>query len=584
MNFRYFTAFSCAAGFAVLPVSAATYHVSQQPAAADDGPGSAEHPWKTIAKAAQSVQPGDRVFIHAGVYRETAVCKTSGASNAPIRFEAAPGESVVMSGADVLGDWQRSEASKPVFAAAWPHRFNGHTKSMTHPDDEYHQIVGRCEQVMIDGFLLRQVLHAEQLAPGAFYADVERQTLLAWDIGNRDLNKVFVEASTRPLILRVEGEFVQVCGIRFRYAANAAQHGAVEWAGRHGLLEDCVLEWMNASGASFTAEDIVVRRCVFRENGQLGFGAAGAHRFLFTDSLVEHNNVKDFDRGWEAGGDKLVLSRGAVLEHSRFLRNHGTGVWFDIGNTNCEVRNCLIADNDDAGIFYEISYGLRAHDNVIVGNGFAQTAGAWGAQSGITLSSSPGAVIERNILFGNREGFNFREQDRTTPVIGDSQERAVWNHDQTIRHNVIARNRDAQVWGWFDTKEMQWPAGSRDSGSAASGVKPGDLAGAYVARDLKSRPEGLTLEKLNIRFENNIYFAAPGQGMIGWGTTWSRHKRYATLAEFATDLKIDAGGKILEPAFTGPSRLDFRLPRGVMKNFEGNYPQGTVPGTLLGEE
>jgi hypothetical protein len=69
--------------------------------------------------------------------------------------------------------------------------------------------------------------------------------------------------------------------------------------------------------------------------------------------LVENNNTKGFDRGWEAGGDKLVLCRNAVLEQSRFLCNRGNGIWFDIGNENCVVRQCLIADNEDSGVFYE---------------------------------------------------------------------------------------------------------------------------------------------------------------------------------------------------------------------------------------
>ena len=177
-------------------------------------------------------------------------------------------------------------------------------------------------------------------------------------------------------------------------------------------MEDCVVEAMNAEGATFTGEDAVVRRCMFRDNGQVGFGANRAHRLLFTECLVENNNTKGFDRGWEAGGDKLVLCRDAVLERSRFVRNRGSGIWFDIGNTNCTVRHCLIADNEDAGIFYEISFSLHAHDNVIIGNGFAATAGAWGAQARHLAFQQPGCVIERNVIAGNREGFNFREQTR----------------------------------------------------------------------------------------------------------------------------------------------------------------------------
>jgi hypothetical protein len=350
-------------------------------------------------------------------------------------------------------------------------------------------------------------------------------------------------------------------------------------------MEDCVIEAMNASGATFTGADAIVRRCVFRDNGQLGFGASHAHRLLFTECLVENNNTKGFNRGWEAGGDKLVLCRDAVLERSRFVRNRGNGIWFDIGNTNCTVRQCLIADNEDAGIFYEISFALRAHDNVIVGNGFAATAGAWGAQAGISLSSSPGCVIERNLIAGNREGFNFREQTRTTPTIENRKERPVWNHDELIRHNLIVRNRDAQVWGWFDVKDNRhWPANSAATNQtgAAAAVKPGDIASAYAAKTSEGQPQSLTLEKLQLRFEKNVFFAAPSQGWFKWGPTWARHKSYASLSEFQSALGIAPDNQTLNPGFSDLHQLDFRLPAETMAQLKECYPQGQVPGVKLG--
>ena len=566
---------------------AATYEVAQQhPQASDDGSGTAEHPWKTIAKAAEKVAPGDLVVIRGGTYRERVVVKSSGTAQAPIRFEAGPGEHVVVSGADRLTGWQKASPVQPVYHVPWSYQFNQHSRTMTHPDDEYYRVIGRSEQVAINHYLLRQVLDASQMGPGAFFADVTNRWLLVWDTGGRDLNKTMVEASVRQELLRVEGEHVQVRGLRFRYAANMAQHGAVVLAGHHDVLEDCVIEAMNASGATFVGEDQIVRRCVFRDNGQLGFGASHAHHLLFSECLVENNNVKDFERGWEAGGDKLVLCREAVLERSRFVRNRGCGVWFDIGNENCVVRQCLIADNEDSGIFYEISYGLHAQDNVIVGNGFAPTAGAWGAQAGIALSSSPDCMIERNLIFGNREGFNFREQTRTTPTIDRSAERPVWNHDQLIRHNLIAFNRDAQVWGWFDLKDNRhWPAArSAQTGAttAAEETKPADLAGAYVAKNDAGQPQDLTLEKLRLRFEQNVYCAAPGRGGFNWGVAWARHKYYATLAEFQSDLGVDHGGQVLDPKFADPLQLDFRLRAEVMTQLHENYPQGSVPGVILG--
>ena len=568
--------------------SAATYDVAQRsPQASDDGDGSRERPWKTISRAAEKARPGDIVVLHDGIYREHVTAKTSGTAQAPIQFEAAPGALVVLTGADHLTGWQKAEGGLPIYRVPWTHRFIGWSKHMTHPDDDYHRLIGRCEQVVIDGYLLRQVLEPGQLAPGTFFVDISNQVLQVRDPGSRDLNQVLVEASVRQEVFRVDGDYVQLRGLHFRFAANMAQHGAVVLAGRHDTLEDCTIEGMNASGATFSGEEQVVRRCVFRDNGQLGFGANSAHDLLFTESLVENNNTKGFDRGWEAGGDKLVLCRNAVLERSRFLHNRGCGIWFDIGNENCIVRQCLIADNEDSGIFDEISFGLQAHDNVIIGNGFAATAGAWGAQAGISLSSSPDSRIERNLILGNREGFNFREQTRTTTRIGQQGEVPIWNHDETIRRNIIALNRDAQVWGWFDMKDgRQWPAKAmaRQPDQAGATPKPGDIAGAYAAKDRDGQPQGLTLEKLRLSFAENVYFAEPGQGWFEWGVSWGRHRSYSKLSDFQADLGIDFGSRVFDPGFVHLSAFDCRLSAEAMAALSQWYPQGPVPGVILGVE
>ena len=567
-------------------LAAATYEVAQQDSAADDkGPGTAKQPWKTISRAAEKVGPGDVVIIRSGTYHERVHVKASGTAESPIRIEAAPGEHVVVTGADHLTNWRKADGQWPIYSVGWPHRYVGWNPHMTHPGDDYHRVIGRCEQVWVDRNLVRQVLDLSHLAPGSFYVDITNKSLLLWDIGGRDPNKAHVEASVRQEVLRTDGNHVRIRGLWFRYAANMAQHGAVVLAGRCNTMEDCVVEAMNASGATFFGEDTVVRRCIFRDNGQLGFGASRAHRLLFTECLVENNNTKGYDRGWEAGGDKLVLCRDAVLERSRFLRNRGTGIWFDIGNTNCTVRQCLIADNEDAGIFYEISFRLVAHDNVIVGNGFASTAGAWGAQAGVSLSSSPGCVIERNLMAGNREGFNFREQTRSTPTIEDNSERAVWNHDQLIRHNLIVRNRDAQVWGWFDVKDNRhWAAAGQGTRPPATNGedKPGNIAAPYVERNAKEQPQGLTLKKLHLQFDGNVYFAAPGQGWFHWGPSWTRHKHYTSLIEFQSELRIDTQGQVRDPGFADMIQRDYRLKPEAMESIGACYPQGPVPGVTLG--
>ena len=72
----------------------------------DDAPGNAKRPWRTIAKAADTMQAGDTCWVHAGVYREAVKLSRSGEAGKPIRFAAWPGEVVTLSGTiPIEGDW-----------------------------------------------------------------------------------------------------------------------------------------------------------------------------------------------------------------------------------------------------------------------------------------------------------------------------------------------------------------------------------------------------------------------------------------------------------------------------------------------
>lgn len=557
----------------------------------DENPGSDAQPLLTIGGAAALVQPGDVVQIHTGVYREAVVITASGTAEQPIRFEAAPGAHVVVTGADLIRQWQPEEAEEGenVYSTDWPHRFITWTKMGTHPSDDYHKLIGRAEQVFFNGYPLRQVLSREKLTRGTFFVDGEARRLHAQADSNIKLTdrNARVEASVRGTIWEVQGDYVVTRGITFRYAANPAQRGMAVLRGRGAVVEDCAFEWANATGAHFGNEDQVARRCTFRHNGQQGLTAARSHNLLVTECVVSDNNIKNFDRGWEAGALKICLARGVVLQRSQFVNNRGDGVWFDIGNEQCTVRNCLIAGNDDAGIFYEISFGLHAHDNVIVGNGFLGNASSWGANGGVSLSSSPGCLIERNLIVGNREGLQFREQNRQTPLIGRKKgdsEVWVWNHDQTIRNNVLAFNRDAHVWGWFDVNdERHWPAALQEPQSKEQTARPAaDDAARYQAKTEEGRPHGLSLEKLAITFENNLYYAQPIEGLFVWGTKWRRHQSLAALDEVRRVLKLESGQLLGDLPLADYHARDFRLPADSPIFKLGCYPQGEVPGVLLG--
>jgi hypothetical protein len=73
--------------------------------ASDANYGTASSPWKTLAKAASTVEAGQTVYVKEGVYRESVTLSHSGTSSSPITFQAWPGDRVVIAGSDVLTGW-----------------------------------------------------------------------------------------------------------------------------------------------------------------------------------------------------------------------------------------------------------------------------------------------------------------------------------------------------------------------------------------------------------------------------------------------------------------------------------------------
>ena len=87
-----------------------TYYVDNKSAKAnDEGPGTATRPFRTIGKAAKVLQPGERVVIAAGTYRECVRPERGGTGpSRMISYEAAPGAAVIVKGSEILKNgWQQ---------------------------------------------------------------------------------------------------------------------------------------------------------------------------------------------------------------------------------------------------------------------------------------------------------------------------------------------------------------------------------------------------------------------------------------------------------------------------------------------
>ncbi|WP_263418166.1 right-handed parallel beta-helix repeat-containing protein [Terriglobus albidus] len=283
-----------------------TYYVDANARnATDSGPGTKEHPFRTIDHAAQVLQPSEQVIIASGVYREAIRPARGGTSpDAMISYEAAPGADVVVSGAVVTAGWQPSEGwnigpdretNQPVKAyqlhldpKMFPLGYNPFALDNVTDDrywinyakDNMWNYFRRRGLVFVDGKPLEQVESPSALAglsprSLSFFSDI-RWTPLFQEFSPY-AGKVWVESDGLTLHIRLANDddpakhvieitneesvfspakpyqsYIRVKGIKFRYAGNSypnPQRGLVSTNhGNHFIFEDNSFEWANSVG------------------------------------------------------------------------------------------------------------------------------------------------------------------------------------------------------------------------------------------------------------------------------------------------------------------------------------------------
>ena len=234
-------------------VTAREFVVNQKDGkASDTNAGTSEKPLKTISAAAMRVQAGDRVVIHAGQYRETVLINASGTIDAPIIFEAAPGETAVIKGSEIIKRWTRDTGE--IWKATLPPLPKRGSKvddpTFWRTNDVRMVIVRDGEQ--LDAQHLRRVLARDQLQPGAFFCDIPNNLLFVWLADSTNPNDTAMEVALRGAWLYVFGNNITIRGLQMRHSSTL---GVVNWPacvlkGNNITVEACSISWSDFVGVS----------------------------------------------------------------------------------------------------------------------------------------------------------------------------------------------------------------------------------------------------------------------------------------------------------------------------------------------
>jgi Right handed beta helix region len=115
------------------PSSESAYYVAKNGDDSNSGT-SLSAPFQTIQKCASVMIQGNTCYVRAGTYRETITPANSGTPSAPIAFQPYNGESVTISGADIISGW--SVYSGAIYRSSAMNWDLGHGKNQIFVDGQ----------------------------------------------------------------------------------------------------------------------------------------------------------------------------------------------------------------------------------------------------------------------------------------------------------------------------------------------------------------------------------------------------------------------------------------------------------------
>ena len=206
------------------------YHVSKN--GNDGNSGSPSGMLRTISAAAERAQPGDTITVHTGVYRERVSPPRGGQSDARrVVYQAAPGERVEISGAEVTGNWVRVQGDvwKTIFPNSFFGSFNPYS-DLIHGDwFDAKERPHHTGAVYLDGEWLTEAAKLEDVLHGTvgpllWFGEVgEKNTTLWAQFRGLDPNERRTEVNVRQTVFYPDKpgvNYITVRGFILRQAAT----------------------------------------------------------------------------------------------------------------------------------------------------------------------------------------------------------------------------------------------------------------------------------------------------------------------------------------------------------------------------
>ena len=461
--------------------------------ASDSNEGTQERPFLTIGKAAEILQPGERVVINSGIYREQVRPRQGGSSpDKLISYEAAPGANVIVKGSVLASkdNWQKSSgyrirARNPeILPSVFQYDlesidfmgYNPFGMSNIMIDKSSFPFNASRQQlkphymkrgmIFVDGRKMEQVeLYAELSATeDAFWVEHDGLTIHLRLRGDSNPAEHDVEFVIRERVFAPKAQYlgyIRIKGITFEHGASGfpvPQRGLVSTnRGNHWIIEDCIIRKANSVGldigkecwtaeASFPVGYHIIRRTHIDDAGICGIAGVSAVNTLIESCLIENIGWQNVEPYWECAGIKIHFADKVIVANC-LIRDivYASGIWLDADNINSRLTNNLIINVNQTkrgGIYLEASpvFGdFPVKRNIIDHNIIWNITSAEprniedGGGNGIIVDGSDEAIFAHNLI-GMCDNAAIKTRTAEGRIVSGSGGITRWNH---VENNVF---------------------------------------------------------------------------------------------------------------------------------------------------
>ncbi|NQT13961.1 MAG: right-handed parallel beta-helix repeat-containing protein [Planctomycetes bacterium] len=487
----------------VAPTFSRTYHVAASDArASDENPGTEALPFATIGRAAAVLQPGERVVIQTGVYRERVSPARGGTGpGRMIGYEAAPGAKVVLKGSRILrAKWlpsRHGDEAGPanVWTTKLPQELFGEENPFSLvnlTDEEIDRSMpwavsrkGKMPNTLRRGLIfqegkrLRQVAAYEELAAtaGSYWVEADGLAVHVHPAGNVDPNQATFEVTVQGFVFAPEAfglGYIRVKGLVIEHSAGPfprPQQGALSTQrGHHWIIEENTIRQSNAIGVDIGDQFDLAGpklaqggRHIVRGNTITDCGIGGIEGKSIEHTLIERNTIRrcGWHRTWriyEVAGIKVHCTVSCLVRRNLVTDIiDAPGIWLDYANRNSRVTQNVVVNTECAngGIFMEASQEPNMVDRNFV----------WGTRGcGIYQHDCDELLIARNFV-----GQSTQDALRMRICRG----REVMGRPTTAKRNRIVANIFVGGGSMLSISDGE---NTSDHNLLAPGKKPFDLA------------------------------------------------------------------------------------------------------------